>query len=195
MTRSSSGSGRDQRIPAATPWLYGPTTFLWLFPAVVPFALALSLTAGTAPAQNMESAAGEAAACVAWTPAAALGLVTDTAIGIQLVTRDERASRTWSVLGTVTWSIATACWAPVVSIALDSGNYPNAPSSQWANIGVASAGAAVTLGSLALSIYGLTRPPLPPGPMHPATARGLAFAPPLLAPTVGGARIILGAAF
>jgi hypothetical protein len=162
----------------------------------LPLAIALSLFAPEARAQNMESTAGAALAVLAWMPPAALGLVSDTAIGIHLVVHDGRVPRTWSLLGTVTWSIAAACWAPVVGVALDSGNYPYSSGAQWGMIAFASTGAAVTLGSLGLSIYGLAHPPdAASSSTRAAATRPFAFAPPRIAPTAGGARLVLQASF
>jgi hypothetical protein len=161
----------------------------------LPLAIALSLFATESRAQNMESVAGTGIAVLAWTPAAALGLVSDTAIAIHLATNDGRVPRTWSILGTVTWSIATVCWAPIVGIALDSGNYPQASGAQWRDIAFASAGAAITLGSLGLSIYGLVHPTDAPSSTTHTARHAFAFAPPLVAPTPGGGRVVLQASF
>lgn len=144
----------------------------------------------------MESSGAEVLAIVAWTPAAALGLVTDTAIGIHLAANGGRVPRTWAILGTVAWGVATACWAPVVGIALDSGNYPNASGAQQEAIAVAAVGGAITLGSLGLSIYALMHPTdATPSSMHTANGKFFTLAPPLVTPTPGGARAVLQASF
>ncbi len=151
--------------------------------------LGLSLAPRAALAQNMESTAAAALGVVAATPAAAFGLVTDTAISAHLAAHG-RVPLAWSISGTVSWSIAAVAWAPVVGVALDSGNYPHAMNTQWAMIGAASAGAAVTLSSLALSIYALA---------HPTDgARTMARVGswlPMIAPSPNGLRLGLGGSF
>jgi hypothetical protein len=163
----------------------------------VPLALALSLATADARADGGDPAAiGAALAVLAWMPPAAFGVVTDVGVGAHLALNQGRVPRLWSVLGTVTWSIATACWAPVVGVALDSGNFVQSPSAQGGAIAFAATGAAVNVGSLALSLYGLAHPTgtAPAAPRSAATAP-LSLTAPVLAPTADGARIVLGGTF
>jgi hypothetical protein len=163
----------------------------------LPLTLALSLANGDAHASGADpAAAGAALAFLAWMPPAAFGVVTDVGIGTHLALNHGRVPRLWSVLGTVTWSIATACWTPIVGVTLDSGNYVESPNDQAGAIAFAATGAAINLGSLALSIYGLAHPtdPSTSGTRTAATP-ALALTAPTIAPTAGGARVVLGGTF
>jgi hypothetical protein len=119
-------------------------------------------------------------------PGAAVGLVSDTAIGIHLVVHHGRAPRSWSITGTV-------AWAPIMGMAFDSGNF--APHSQESGFfAYASTGAAFTVGSLAFAVYGLAHPTVPSTPS--ASARSvISFSPPVLLPAEGGARMLIGGSF
>lgn len=174
------------------------TTLRLLFAAAV--LLAIDLGAGRARADGgptMESAAGEALAVLAATPAVAVGLVTHVGIAAHLASGDGSVPRSWAVTGTVVWSVGTVCSAVIVAITHSeyggdsTGKYyhDDVPAAFAVSYGLL----AVNAASLAFSIYGLTRPPHPPSQ---APARGaLSLAPPVIAPSGSGASLVLRGTF
>jgi hypothetical protein len=132
-----------------------------------------------------------------WMSGAGLGLVTDTGIGYHLVWGGGRVPRSWAITGTVAWSVATVALAVAVGESLASPSYGSSstPDDQTAGIAFASSIVAVTGGSLAFSLYALTRPPeTAPAGFTKAPSR-FSLSLPTVAPTRSGASVVLRATF
>jgi hypothetical protein len=133
-----------------------------------------------------------------WLSGAGLGVVTDAGIGYHLLWSGGRVPRSWAITGTVAWSVATVALAVGLGESLtlpQYGSTSTTPDEQAAGIAVASTFLLVHAGSLALSIYGLTRPPEPalrgstPGPA------GFSLNLPVVAPSRSGASLVFGGTF
>jgi hypothetical protein len=130
-----------------------------------------------------------------WTTAAAAGVVTDAGIGYHLVWGGGRVPRSWAITGTVMWSVATVALGAAVVAGSGSPSEPSSSSDQAGGIAFASGIFAVTGGSLALSIYGLTRPPEPTLRGSATASPGISLHLPMLAPSPSGGRVVLGGTF
>jgi hypothetical protein len=159
--------------------------------------LAVALAGTPARADGGESGAfvAQVYSALFWMTAAAAGVVTDAGIGCHLIWGGGRVPRSWAITGTVVWSVATVALGAAIVAGSGSQSEPSSSSDQAGGIALVSGFVAVTGGSLALSVYGLTRPPDP-------TPRGSAAAPsrvslglPMVAPTPSGARLVLGGTF
>jgi hypothetical protein len=163
--------------------------------------LALALFASPAGASGADpSVAVYGLSGLFWMSGAGLGVVTDAGIGYHLVWGGGRVPRSWAITGTVAWSVATVALAVVlVEPLLNPSPYgsTSTSTSDDATAGVAFASSifGLTAGSLALSIYGLTRPPEPTLRGSAAAPPGVSLGLPMVAPTQSGARLVLGGTF
>lgn len=156
----------------------------------------LVASARSARAQTMESAAGAALGIVCATPAAAVGLVADTGAAIHLASGRHRVPKAWSVTGVVSWTVASLCMLPVAGVALDRGNFSSSSQSGLGFFAATAVASGVSLGSLAFSVYALTRAPdAPPDRGYTPPRASFALDAPRIAPAPGGARVVLGGSF
>ena len=132
------------------------------------------------------SAAGAALSILVAAPGAAVGLVTDTFVIVNLA-KDGKVPRAWALTGTIAWGIATVALGVTSYIV---STQSSSSTGEGPNAGVA-AGAwgiwSIAAGSLVLSIYGLANP------RAPAAKAGIQ--PPVVVPTQGGAATVLTATF
>jgi len=169
-----------------------------LFPAV---ALVLALFSGEGRARASggptdQSTGAQGLAGLIGAPAVTLGLVTDTGIALHRWTGDGRVPRSWAITGTVAWSIGTICSTVIVATVQSEYGGPTYYQQNAAPIFAAAYGVlAANLASLAFSIYGLTRPPLPSLAARAAGWHGITFASPVFAGGPSGARVVLGGTF
>jgi hypothetical protein len=159
--------------------------------------LALSLAGTPARADGGESGGFVAGVYSAlfWMTGAAVGVVTDAGIGCHLIWGGGRVPRSWAITGTVVWSVATIALGAAIVAASGYSNEPSSSSDQAGGIAFASGLVAVTGGSLALSIYGLTQPPEPTLRGSAATPPGISLGLPMVAPAPSGARLVVGGTF
>jgi hypothetical protein len=163
--------------------------------AIVFLAVALRGTPARADGGENGAFAAQVFSALFWTTAAAAGVVTDAGIGYHLVWGGGRVPRSWAVTGTVLWSVATVALGASVVAGGGSQSEPSSSSDQAAGIALASGIFGVTGGSLALSLYGLSRPPEPTPRGSAAAPAGVSLGLPMVAPTRSGARLVLGGTF
>jgi hypothetical protein len=161
--------------------------------------LAVTLRGPAAHADGGEDGAfaAQVFSALFWMTAAGVGMVTDAGIGYHLLWGDGRVPRSWAITGTVVWSVATVALGAAVVAGSGSQSEPSSSSSsdQAAGIALASGVFAVTGGSLALSIYGLTRPPQSTLRGSAPSTPGVSLNLPMLAPGRSGGSLVLGGTF
>jgi hypothetical protein len=132
-----------------------------------------------------------------WMTGAAVGLATDAGIGAHLLSSDGSVPRSWAVTGTVVWGVATVAASVFVGethVVASEPQYTHDGNDAGA-FAIAYGVLGLSAGSLALSIYSLTRPPRTELRGCAAGRSPLSLGFPVVVPTHTGATLAFSGSF